>query len=275
MKSFTSFDLKRLALIFMVIDHFAVIVLQPFLTSQTVLLYNVYVLLRIVGRLAFPLFAFMIVEGVIHTKNTMRYLSQLFSMAVLIGLAIYVLNNQGYQIAAGNIFIDLFFGGLAVTLLYQSKWSLKFLAIIPIIYIGMSQLYNFENAYAADYGLYGLVMMLGFFIARMLSRITLLKVIRSDTNRITVLNAIRPFYFSSASLFIVNILWYIMYFVSSNPALAFIGIQSYSIFAGILIVRYSGTLGSPPRWFKAFTYAFYPLHFIVLYGLYLLVVAII
>ena len=275
---FTSFHLKILALVTMTIDHLGVIVILPLITSFSSPLYTFYIVLRIIGRLAFPLFAFMLVEAIFHSKNIIRYLSQLAIMALLIGSAIFILNRQGFSIAASNIFIDLFFSALFLALLHSKRWYLILLSALPATFIILSERLDFPNAYAADYGLYGFVLILVFYLARFLFALsTQDKKPVSTSLLLTFIEPFlrHPFYISSAGLFMVNMIWYILYLVSANPALAFIGIQSYSIFAGILIVRYTGTLGKPPRWFKAFSYLYYPLHFIVLFGLYSILIAII
>ena len=72
--------------------------------------------LRGFGRLALPLFIFMIVEGVIHTKSIKKYLLRLGVMAGLITTILiiitYVNFGDGFNLVSlqgvGNIFIDLF-----------------------------------------------------------------------------------------------------------------------------------------------------------------------
>ena len=66
----TTFDLKLLALVTMVIDHTGDVLLPQ------------YRWLRYIGRLSFPIYAFLIVEGHVHTKDVRKYLQKL-SMGVL------------------------------------------------------------------------------------------------------------------------------------------------------------------------------------------------
>lgn len=63
--------LKILACLFMLIDHIGVIFFP-----------NVLVL-RYIGRLAFPIFAYMIAEGCRYTRNKLRYFLQIFIFAVV------------------------------------------------------------------------------------------------------------------------------------------------------------------------------------------------
>ena len=65
----TTFTLKIIAMVTMVFDHIAVI----FLTDYG----NMYEAFRIVGRISFPIFCFVLVEGYFHTKNRMSYATRL------------------------------------------------------------------------------------------------------------------------------------------------------------------------------------------------------
>ena len=68
----SSFWLKVIALITMTIDHIGLTFgIDPF---------------RYIGRLALPLFCFMIAEGVIHTRNFKKYALRLGIMAAAISL---------------------------------------------------------------------------------------------------------------------------------------------------------------------------------------------
>lgn len=72
----TSNKLKWLALISMTIDHIGV-----FLIPEDQIL---YVYFRIIGRLAFPIFAFLIAQGFLHTKNIKKYILRLLSLAIVV-----------------------------------------------------------------------------------------------------------------------------------------------------------------------------------------------
>ena len=70
-KRINSFTLHILAMIFMLSDHLWSI----FFPNQ--------VWLYVIGRLAFPIFAFMIVEGFFRTKNRKKYLIRIFIFAII------------------------------------------------------------------------------------------------------------------------------------------------------------------------------------------------
>ena len=63
----SSFYIKILAIIFMTLDHLGIYLAMKYGTTPSMIeLANVF---RIFGRLAFPLFIFLIAEGMRHTKS--------------------------------------------------------------------------------------------------------------------------------------------------------------------------------------------------------------
>lgn len=68
-------DIKVIACLSMLIDHFAFVC---GFTGVSELIFR-----DLIGRLAFPIFAFLLVEGFQHTRNLRRYFSGLFLFALL------------------------------------------------------------------------------------------------------------------------------------------------------------------------------------------------
>ena len=83
---FTSSSLKLIAVITMLIDHFGATVMSqailklPAVKADADLYHNMlilYRLIRYIGRVAFPIYCFLLVEGFIHTHSKMKYLLRL------------------------------------------------------------------------------------------------------------------------------------------------------------------------------------------------------
>ena len=81
----TGNQLKILALIAMTCDHVG---LQLFPGCQ---------MLRVIGRLAFPIFAYMIAEGAKYTKNRTKYFFQMFGLGFICQLVYFFAMGSLYQ----------------------------------------------------------------------------------------------------------------------------------------------------------------------------------
>ena len=115
----SSFILKIIAIVSMTFDHLGVIV-GNFYPSMGVFV----TICRYIGRLALPLFCFMIAEGVLHTKDIKKYLLRLGIMTIVISTILCVCQyatglGMTSLASEGNIFMDLFLGALMAYLLYQ------------------------------------------------------------------------------------------------------------------------------------------------------------
>jgi hypothetical protein len=215
----------------------------------------------------------MIAEGVYRTKHRYFYWAKLFAMAILIGLSMFVLEQVNINALAGNIFIDLSLAALAMILLKEKSWLLKPFAILPITYVTWTSFnQSIPNFLRADYGLYGLLMMLIFFF-------TYSKIIQQKLTMIMQVSnsTVQNYVISSVALLMMHVVWYIMELLVNpiggllaNYLSRFVGAQTYALVASYFIYYYRGDKGNPPSWFQLFSYVYYPVHFIGLYGIYLL-----
>lgn len=77
-KGFSQEGLKLIACLSMLIDHIGYKIIYPIYSHTELIyrpgtLYDFYLLCRCIGRLAFPIFAFLLVEGVRHSRNRKKY----------------------------------------------------------------------------------------------------------------------------------------------------------------------------------------------------------
>lgn len=96
----TQNQLKTAAAIFMLIDHIGAE------------LFPQIVLLRMIGRLAFPIFSFFVYEGFLHTRSKKRYLSRIFFLGSMCVAVYYLYSGRMY----GNVLITF---SLSIVALYS------------------------------------------------------------------------------------------------------------------------------------------------------------
>ena len=270
----------------MTFDHLGIIIYDFFPDSQVF-----YTICRYIGRFALPLFCFMIVEGVIHTKNIKKYLLRLGIMAVAIsivlsiaqfatGLGLYSLSFEG------NIFMDLFFGALMIYLLKQDKTSLKFLALIPVALSILSFVakgietasYFTENVYwyprflRMQYDWLSIFMMLGFYGAYFFADLyfehqSQFSGLQLDQVKGTNMYRLSVNIISFAVVMIANIIYYLFKYLLPSVVFWSVNTQIAGIAAGVILLLYNGKRGYNAKWFQYGSYLYYPLHIVMLYGI--------
>ena len=120
--------LKLIAVFSMLIDHVgAVIVIRyprvPLISlgSHTLTL---YALMRFLGRMAFPLYAFLITEGFVHTGDRRKYALRLLLFALLSEVPFdLAFNGTWFAIKNQNVFFTLFLGFLGLCALDRFSGS--------------------------------------------------------------------------------------------------------------------------------------------------------
>ena len=140
-----SLILKSIALLTMIIDHYGTI------------FHNDVVFYRIIGRFAFPIYCFLLVEGYAHTSNVRKYALRLLIFAFIseIPFDLAFFNEIGFK--DQNIFFTLFIGLAAIYLLDNKKYNDKLIIISALILATLLR---------TDYEYIGIVYILSFYKTR-------------------------------------------------------------------------------------------------------------
>lgn len=116
----SAFTLKITALISMFIDHSAFVLFLHNIIDQ-----DMYILLRGIGRLAFPIYCFLLVNGFRHTSNRQNYVYRLMLFAGISQLPFTMAFSAGNHYGAAFGGPEISFGGLpyiVLTLLFLSAY---------------------------------------------------------------------------------------------------------------------------------------------------------
>ncbi|MBQ7065827.1 MAG: conjugal transfer protein TraX [Lachnospiraceae bacterium] len=121
--------LKIIAMITMLIDHLGAALLYslpgcypqnttPLFNGCPFTLYELYGTFRNLGRIAFPIYCFLLVEGFFHTKSKEKYAFRLFLFALISEIPFdLAFNNVFFTFKMQNVFWTLFLGFVCMILL--------------------------------------------------------------------------------------------------------------------------------------------------------------
>lgn len=141
--------LKIIALITMLIDHLgAVVVFMMIKQGGHRELYDLYKLLRIIGRTAFPIYCVLTVEGFVHTRNLKRYLGMIAIFAVISEIPFNLSLGHGllWYPNHQNVFMTLFIGILMMTCIkrtYERFFDIELQSVIVAIVIAAGYLLSY------------------------------------------------------------------------------------------------------------------------------------
>ena len=214
----TGNHLKLIAAVTMLLDHMGV------------LLFPDVLLLRFIGRLSYPLFAFMIAEGCRYTKNKLRYFLLIFGLGAAYQLAYDLVDDVIHL----NILLTF---SMAILLIYilqaaiHSEKKVLWWTLFAALTLGV---YVLDQTIIIDYGFWGVMIpvLVGFAHIRKFPHWAAVLLVGIGLVRMCMLYE---------------------YF------------QRYSLLVLPILLLYSGKRGKANL--KYFFYIFYPAHLVVLQGI--------
>lgn len=162
-KIFSGSMLKLIAVLAMLTDHFGAVFYNEFSFMTSPIFgtsITLYYILRKIGRLSFPIFCFLAVEGFIHTKNRKKYGASMLIFALISEIPFDLCFMKTYfDFSYQNVFFTLFLGFSVMCILeYVKDDILKFgLALVPVF-----------AAYflRVDYGMVGVLLIAMLYILK-------------------------------------------------------------------------------------------------------------
>ena len=224
-KGLSQEGLKLIACITMLADHIGIVFLPE------------YIGFRLVGRMAFPIFCFLLVQGVQYTRNPVRYCGRLVISMLISEFSFDFLLCGRPCFEAQSVMVTLLLGFLMVEFLKRIKpMPLKLLAAVPFAVVA--------RLLRTDYDAIGIVFILIFYLAK-------------EYNR--------GFLFIAACITAVCFLlesWVIPFMGLSIP------VELFCLFSLIPIACYSGRKATDSRLIQWGFYLFYPVHLLIIGILY-------
>lgn len=236
-------NLKIIALVTMLIDHIGSIIIYPLymnacfvngvglmgdsMPDKAKILYQIYVLLRFIGRIAFPIFAFMLTEGFIHTKNLKKYFIRMFLFAIISEIPYDIANsNSIFNPYSQNVLWTFVMAMVLMIILKNYIFKIKNKNICKVATFLMILLFAFITMYC-DGGLGGILLIASMYIFK--------------NNKVTY------WICSVISIFIMAF--------NSSP------LQLFAITSLLLIELYNGKTTNKNKYIF---YIFYPAHLLIL-----------
>ncbi|MCD8384252.1 MAG: conjugal transfer protein TraX [Clostridiales bacterium] len=230
--------LKWVAIVAMFIDHLGyTLVWSAYLQSYSPAWYEVYVLMREIGRIAFPIFCFLLVEGFHHTRSRGKYALRLGLFCLVAEIPFDIAFNDPenglLELGSQNVFFTLLLGFLAMWACEQlpERWPqagrrLAQIGIAIVAGVGAELLFT-------DYGLFGVVLILALYWGSAWPGL-------GERWQQALLGAVVI----------------VVYCVLEDN-----WIEVFAVLGVLLTLTYNGQRGSGKKWFF---YIFYPAHLLVL-----------
>ncbi len=225
----TGNTLKLIAILSMTLDHIGV---HLFPGSD---------LFRILGRLALPIFAYMIAEGCRYTRNPRKYLLTILAVAALCQAVFFLAMGSLYQCILVTFLLSILMIQSLDRARKQRTGGTVFAAVLVwlavfFVCLGLPKVLSHTD-FAIDYGLWGVLLPVFIYLGQ--------------TQK-------EKFLLTSVGLILLAL------FFRNLGA-----IQWFSLLSLPLLALYNGQRGKGRM--KYFFYVYYPLHLAVIYGISLLI----
>lgn len=244
----SSFVLKLIAIFTMFCDHIGDAVYSS-------------VILNYIGRIAFPIFAFQLAQGFIHTSNRVKYFVRLLVFAAISQIPFYLFTQKfGVNVGSLNIFFTLLLGFVCMAVyqwimdlhfdkkthsgneLITEKQSLAFFneyyikkIIAVFVCLGIAYIGDLIHV---DYGLWGVLVIFSFYLFK--------------DNKLAML----------ISFITLVVIKYGNWIIQYGFHYQYVLLCLFTVIPAFLIAKYNGEKGKS---LKYLFYAFYPLHLLLIY----------
>lgn len=164
--TFSTDLLKLTAMITMLIDHIGAGILEYLMYLDTVfgstktVLTDIDQVLRLIGRISFPLYCFLLVQGFLHTKNRLKYAGSLLFFAFLSEFPFDFMLYTSLDFSSLNVMFTLFIGLLTLWGIETARSNIVLICLISTMGMAMAAILN------TDYSWMGVLLIVSFYLLR-------------------------------------------------------------------------------------------------------------
>lgn len=157
--------LKIIAIVSMLIDHIGAVIVEQGILGSTISSNSspnwqtIDLVMRLIGRIAFPIFCFLLVQGFYHTSNLKKYITRLFLFAALSEIPFdLAFNGKVLEFGYQNVFFTLLIGILAITAMrhFEQNRLLKIIIAFAACYLAV--------IIKSDYSDFGVLVIIVFYL---------------------------------------------------------------------------------------------------------------
>ena len=240
-KTVSQEELKILATVTMLIDHIgAILVYEAYLNAWNAgnyalsnALVPVYQAMRIIGRVAFPIYCFLLVEGFYHTKDVKKYMKRLFRGLLLSEIPFDLAFSGRLDWTESSVMVTLLAGCAMMFCMERLQGYRKILPILPAAILC--------DLLGSDYGGHGIAIIAMLYLTRGIPREKLWR-----------------------ALCFPVVLWF-------GATITVAGLEIPMELVGLVslipIFGYEGRKLTTSKWIRKAFYLFYPMHLLALWGL--------
>lgn len=238
---FSQEGLKVIATLTMLLDHFgATIVYSTYMYAMVMgditaaeRMRRLYYCLRIIGRIAFPIYCFQLVEGFHHTRDLKKYVRRLAVGLVLSELPFDLAFSGGIDWTGSSVMVTLLLGVLMMVGMETFQGWRRLLAIPPFVFLA--------ELLGSDYGGNGIAIIAMLYLTRNIPYEKLWRVCGF---------AVLLWFGGTLRIFGVEV-----------------PLELFGILSLVPIFLYDGEKVTTAKWVQWAFYLFYPVHLLVLWGL--------
>lgn len=164
--TFSADMLKLTAMITMLIDHIGAGILEyliiqvPLSEKTNEILITIDQVLRLIGRISFPLYCFLLVQGFFHTKSRLKYAGNLLLFALLSEYPFDFIFSGGLDFSSSNVLFTLLIGLLTMWGIEKAGSKIFLQVLISAIGIFTATILH------TDYSWMGILLILSLYFLR-------------------------------------------------------------------------------------------------------------